>query len=217
MTRRMAATRAADAKQSARLRALLLASLLATVGMYALGVGFIYAGGVFAPLSDVGAMVAALLLLAVAEEISRVVAPAAPRLNRLTHMLGRTAMGITAGASGALVVLDAGGWHRLAAVALRAQLGAGLLQGGWFAMVGALTIRTTRWRTPVAAAALITGAGYATGSVLALQGDLTSPAITASFAASALGFAGWALMISATESGARREHTSTSPRPGRAA
>ena len=175
-------------------------SLLATIAMYGLGLGFIYAGGVFAPLSDLGAMVAALTLMAAVQEVYRALAPSRPRLNPLARRVGMGGAGVTAAASGALVVLDALGRERLAGLALRMQLSAGLAQGSYFGLVSLLTARTGRWSRAVAGSAALAAGGYLAGSVLALRGDLTSPALTASFLASLGGFGAWALLIRSEES-----------------
>lgn len=183
-----------------RLESVLLVSLLATIAMYALGLGFIYAGGVFAPLSDLGAMLAALTLMAAVQEVHRACAPSRPRLNALSRRVGLGGAGVTAAASGALVVLEALGRERLAGLALRMQLSAGLAQGSYFGLVSLLTVRTGRWSRAVAGSAALAAVGYLTGSVLALRGDLTSPALMASFLASLGGFGAWVLLIRSEES-----------------
>jgi hypothetical protein len=174
----------------------LITTLVATVAMYGVGVGFLVEQGqgdhgAWAHLSDAAALLFGLSLVPVVVGVSDELDRGDERLSRTDRVVGLIAAGcVGAGAAWLLVaafgLLPVEGW-----AGLLVQLIGMTLVGVWLLLVGTRTLRTGRWSRVVGWAAVISGAGYTAGGVVAGLQLFESPLFVLAYAAALGGFLTW--------------------------
>lgn len=170
----------------------LTAAVVATLVTFALGLGYVLEEGIFAPLSDMGAVAFAVTLVPVALHIHRRFGRSASS----TAVVGVAVFGLSllAASGAALAVLDVLEVRPTIPVLEAQHLGIGL-QGVWMMGVGHLGMRLGAMRRRTAIASLVGGFGYAAGAPVSLWMGFETPLFYAAFLVALGGFMAWALWL----------------------
>lgn len=180
-----------------RIRAWVTAATAATVAGFALGLGYVLDEGIFAPLSDLGAVAFAVTLLPVVRYMRGRFTAADPGPSAATAAVGVSGM-VLGAASGALLalldVIRADPASNSLPILEVQHLGI-FLQGLWMAGVGVLGLRQGSFRRKTSLGAVIGGLGYAIGAPVSLWIGFESPLFYAAFITALAGFLTWALSL----------------------
>jgi hypothetical protein len=146
--------------QIRRLRAFLLAGIVAMVLGAVTGAGFFIVGGIFGPISDSASMLIAFTLIPVAVGLDQLFGRNDERRSRIARNIGLTGLGFFAlGGFGLVLHAIVFQWIP-AGVMLGVQFFGILLQGIWLIMIGNLTYRSGIFSRQSGIAAIISGSGY---------------------------------------------------------
>jgi hypothetical protein len=180
-----------------RVRPWVTASIVATVAGFTAGLGYVLNEGIFAPLSDLGAVAFAVTLLPVARYMHGKFRGADPGPSATTTAVGVTGLVIGA-VSGALLallnVIRADPASNSLPVLEAQHLGI-FLQGAWMLGVGALGLRQRMFRKKTSLGAVIGGLAYMVGAPVSLWIGFESPLFYLAFAVGLAGFLTWALSL----------------------
>lgn len=180
-------------------RPIVLAVLIAMLLTIGLGIGFFAFGGIFAPLSDAGAVLVAILLAPIVELLSRTHRDRG-RV-RAVRWVGFTSIfAIVVGSVGLIVqdVVVPDPEQTVSAALLGVQFIGWILLGIWLLGVGMVGRRGPIMRRRTAWAAILAGVASVIGIVSLTYGYLTdtfSIVFIAAFAAFAVGFVLWAAWL----------------------
>jgi hypothetical protein len=180
-----------------RVRPWVTASIVATVAAFTVGLGYVLNEGIFAPLSDLGAVAFAVTLLPVAWYLHSRFRRADPGASATAVAVGMSGLVIGA-VSGALLAL----LHVIrtdpatnSLPILEAQHLGIFLQGAWMLGIGALGLRQKLFRKKTSLGAVVAGVGYMVGAPISLWVGFDSPVFYLAFGAGLAGFLTWALSL----------------------
>lgn len=177
-------------------RAYLVLLLIALVVMYGVGIGFmaeqttgVY--GLWALLSDAGALLFGLALLPVVLGVGRDLgSTTAARATTVTGLVGAGVF--VAGA--ALLVANGLGLLAVPAALVLQFLGLTVI-GAWFVAAGTVALRQRRWSKVAGWAAIVAGAGQIVGMGFTVFQMFTSPLFIAAMLANVAGIVTWAIAL----------------------
>jgi hypothetical protein len=178
-----------------RVRVWVTAATVATVVTFALGLGYVLNEGIFAPLSDLGAVAFAVTLLPVTWYLHGRFRGMDPGSSAATFAVGVTGMALGAVSGGLLALLNvlrADPASNSLPILEVQHLGI-FLQGVWMLGVGALGLKQRLFRRKTSLGAVIGGLGYAIGAPISLWIGFESPLFYIAFMTALGGFLTWAL------------------------